>query len=69
MTGLLEHVARDRSLRRLHGNAICQQLLAKWSSLASWWAESASGDLKLGAVDVLSKMLSMEPKVGAVTSC
>lgn len=68
MSGLLEHVGRDSTLRRRHGGAICKQLLSKWSSLATWWAEPASTDLKLGAVDVLNKMLSMEPKVGTVVS-
>ena len=63
LNGFLEHVARDRVLKKQHAPAVCGHLLSQWGRLASWWGPRGSTDQRLGAVNLLRKMLALEPKV------
>ena len=63
LNGFLEHLTRDKSLRKHHGSQVCGCVLSQWSKLGSWWGERFSADQRLGAINLLKKLLSLEPKV------
>ena len=63
MNGFLEHLSRDKSLRKNHGSQVCGCVLSQWGKLGSWWGERFSADQRLGTINLLKKLLSLEPKV------
>ena len=63
LNGLLEHVSRDKALKRKSGSAVCQHMLSQWRHLAGWWQGKFDPDLQLAAISLLRKLLSLEPSV------
>ena len=63
LNGFLEHLSRDKSLRKNHGSLVCGCVLSQWRKLGSWWGERFSADQRLGTINLLKKLLSLEPKV------
>jgi len=63
LNGFLEHLSRDRALRKRHGSQVCGSVLSQWAMLGAWWGERFSADQRLGAINLLKKLLSVEPKV------
>lgn len=63
LNGFLEHLSRDKSLRKNHGSQVCGCVLSQWGKLGSWWGERFSADQRLGTINLLKKLLSLEPKV------
>ena len=63
LNGFLEHLNRDKSLRKNHGSQVCGCVLSQWGKLGSWWGERFSADQRLGTINLLKKLLSLEPKV------
>ncbi len=61
LSGLLEHVSRDKSSVRSHVSSVSSCLLSVWPLLARWCEGGPSG--KLAAVSLLKKMLAVDPKV------
>jgi hypothetical protein len=59
----LEHLSREKALRRQHGSKVVTYLLDHWRSLASWWEGPFVADRRLAAVGVLKKMFSVESEV------
>ena len=59
----LEHLGRERVLRKRHGHKVVSYLLANWHSLASWWEGPFNTDRRLAAVRVLRKMFSVDAEV------
>ena len=70
LCGFLEYISRDKLLKRRYGAKVCRCLLSQWSLLGSWWGETFDSDRRLAAINILKKVLSLEPKVGTyVTIC
>ena len=65
LCGFLEYISRDRLLKRKYGAKVCRCLLSQWSLLGSWWGETFDSDRRLAAINILKKVLNLEPKVGA----
>ena len=63
MNGFLEHLSRDKLLRKNHGSQVCGCVLSQWGKMGSWWGERFSADQRLGTINLLKKLLSLEPKV------
>lgn len=63
LNGFLEHLSRDKLLRKNHGSQVCGCVLSQWEKLGSWWGERFSADQRLGTINLLKKLLSLEPKV------
>ena len=61
LSGLLEHISRDKSLVRSDVTSVSSCLLSVWPLLARWCEGGPSG--KLAAVSLLKKMLAVDPKV------
>ena len=64
LCGFLEYLSRDKLLKRKYGGKVCRCLLSQWSLLGSWWGETFDSDRRLAAVNILKKVLNLEPKVG-----
>ena len=63
LCGFLEYLSRDKLLKRKYGGKVCRCLLSQWSLLGSWWGETFDSDRRLAAVNILKKVLNLEPKV------
>ena len=63
LNGFLEHLSRDKLLRKNHGSQVCGCVLSQWGKMGSWWGERFSADQRLGTINLLKKLLSLEPKV------
>ena len=64
LSGFLEYISRDKLLKRKHGAKVCRCLLSQWELLSSWWGEAFDSDRRLAAINILKKILNLEPKVG-----
>ena len=62
LNGFMEHLSRDRALRKRHGSQVCGCVLSQWAKLEAWWGERFNADQRLGAINLLKKLLSLEPK-------
>ena len=65
LCGFLEYISRDKLLKRKYGAKVCRCLLSQWSLLGSWWGETFDSDRRLAAINILKKVLNLEPKVSA----
>ena len=63
LNGFLEHLSRDKLLRKNHGSQVCGCVLSQWGKMGSWWGQRFSADQRLGTINLLKKLLSLEPKV------
>ncbi|KAI8501204.1 hypothetical protein Bbelb_212990, partial [Branchiostoma belcheri] len=61
--GLLDHLAKDKTLRKKEGAALCDSLLQSWPKLAPWWEEGALQDSKSTALTLLRKILIIDSQV------
>ena len=64
LAGLLDHVSREEEgARKRHAGPVCQCLVCHWSLLRRWWEDGASMDHKAAALNLLRKVLSLQPEV------
>lgn len=63
----LEHLGKEKVLRKRHGLKVVSYLLANWRSLASWWEGPFNADRRLAAIGVLRKMFTVDAEVGYCT--
>ena len=60
--GILDYVAKDKSLKRQYGSQLCSTILSQWTSMSSWWT-GGNNEYQLAAVSLLKRLLILEPKV------
>ena len=65
LSGFLEYIGRERSLKRKHGAKVCEELLSQWKHLKGWWVGKFDADRRLGAINLLKKLVVLEPKVSS----
>ncbi|XP_078611931.1 DNA-dependent protein kinase catalytic subunit-like isoform X2 [Branchiostoma floridae x Branchiostoma japonicum] len=61
--GLLDHLAKDKTLRKKEGAVLCDTLLQSWPKLAPWWEAGALQDSKSTALTLLRKILIIDSQV------
>eukprot|EP00058_Branchiostoma_floridae_P019566 XP_002605056.1 hypothetical protein BRAFLDRAFT_85202 [Branchiostoma floridae] len=61
--GLLDHLAKDKILRKKEGAVLCDTLLQSWPKLAPWWEAGALQDSKSTALTLLRKILIIDSQV------
>eukprot|EP00731_Ephydatia_muelleri_P036866 Em0341g3a len=59
--GILDYVAKDKSLKRQYGSQLCSTILSQWTSMSSWWT-GGNNEYQLAAVSLLKRLLILEPK-------
>lgn len=63
LSSFLEHVYKEKTLRKKHGLKLVSYLLEHWKSLSSWWEGTFVADRQLAALSVLKKIFSIDPEV------
>lgn len=66
LSSLLEHVYKEKALRKKHGLRLVGFLLERWKGLSSWWEGVFVADRQLAALNVLKKMFAIDPEVRCV---
>ncbi|KAK7506702.1 hypothetical protein BaRGS_00002177 [Batillaria attramentaria] len=63
LVAMLDHVARDRNLRKKQGEAIARGIVSYWGCLETWWETGSTADMQGLAVLLLTKLLLIDSKV------
>ena len=64
LTGVLEHSARDKVVKKESGQSVYLCLLSHWKHLEGCWkGATADADYQLSVINILRKLLSLEPSV------
>lgn len=64
LCAFIEHVHKEKALRRKIGRDVCSYLLHHWSDLASWWGEEMFvADHRQAAISILKKMFTLDHEV------
>jgi len=63
LNGLLDHISRDKALKKKSGPAVCSCLLSQWRLLVGWLEGEFNLDHRLAAISLLRKLLALEPSV------
>lgn len=64
LNGVLEHMSRDKTVKRERVSNVCLYLLSKWNCIEPWW--QGDTDHQLAAISLLRKLLSLEQTVSIV---
>ncbi|XP_076075287.1 DNA-dependent protein kinase catalytic subunit-like [Mytilus galloprovincialis] len=65
LVSVIDHVTRDKQLRKSESAAIVNSVLEQWGKLSSWWGDKASLDLQSMALLVLSKLILIDSKIAS----
>ncbi|KAL3877683.1 hypothetical protein ACJMK2_035352, partial [Sinanodonta woodiana] len=68
LTATVDHLSRDRELRKKHGPTVLSAVLSQWKQLSNWWDKSASQDQHSTAILVLTKLLLIDSKFASTPS-
>ncbi|BFZ03143.1 hypothetical protein BsWGS_06182 [Bradybaena similaris] len=62
LIAVLEHVSKDRSMRKKEGVNLCGEILNQWTKLSSWWGDEATQQSQSLALLLLTKLLLIDSK-------
>ncbi|KAK3580733.1 hypothetical protein CHS0354_005741 [Potamilus streckersoni] len=68
LTATVDHLSRDRELRKKHGPTVLSAILSQWKHLSSWWDKSASQDQHSTSILLLTKLLLIDSKFASTPS-
>lgn len=64
LNGLMNYISKDKQNRKQFALPFTQILLSSWQQLSNWWSRGSTDELKMSAINLLKRVLVLEPKVG-----
>lgn len=61
--GLMNYISRDKQHHKQFALPFTETLLSSWQQLSSWWCRGSTNELKTSAINLLKRVLVLEPKV------